>query len=122
MREITVRMPYPGSVISVNHYLGRNKAGGTYVKADASSWKQMLGWSIKQHHIEEWKLPLSVTCDGYFRDENSAPDLSNLSKCTLDAIEETTGINDKDMRWHDGVREIDLEFRPELRITIMEGE
>jgi len=102
MKEATIEIRYPGNVISVNHYTGRTRQGGVYVKKDARLWMIELGWLIKAYHIEDWKLPLQVTCSGRFKDKRSQPDLSNLSKCTLDAIEETTGINDVNFRWHDG--------------------
>ncbi|KKL83966.1 hypothetical protein LCGC14_1969460 [marine sediment metagenome] len=121
MNKVVIEMPYIGSVLSVNHYLGRNRHGGVYVKAGAKEWGWELGWKIKQYHIEDWKLPLHVTCDGQFVDARSAPDLSNLSKVTLDAIEETTGVNDRDMRWHDGERTLKKDEPPYLRITIEEG-
>lgn len=121
-RLITVGMPYPGDVISVNHYLGARRDGGHYVKQEAQAWMDMLGWVIKQWHIEEWKLPLSVTCDGRFKDENHAPDLSNLCVCTLNAIQEVTGTNDKHFRWHDGTRTFNKDMAPELKITIEEAE
>jgi Holliday junction resolvase RusA-like endonuclease len=120
-RETTVRMPYPGRVISVNHYRGRTRDGRDYVKADAASWMEMLGWCIKTSHLEDWKPPLEVTCSGEFKDGRSTPDLSNLSKCVLDAIQETTGVNDRDMRWRDGTREITGTAVPELVITIREA-
>ena len=78
-----------------------------------------LGWVIKTAHVEDWKLPLQVTCSGRFKDKRSTPDLSNLSKCTLDAIEECTGVNDRDMRWHDG--DITYGDDPRLFITIEEA-
>lgn len=120
--SVTIGIYYPGMVITVNHYRGRRRDGGDYVKNDALAWREALGWLIKSHHIEDWQLPLSVTCSGVFRDGNHAPDLSNLSKCTLEAIQEVTGINDKDMRWHDGDRLIDAWREPELYITIEEAE
>jgi hypothetical protein len=49
---------------------------------------------------------------------NIRPDLSNLSKCTLDAIEEATGNNDRNMRWHDGV--VSYGGKPVLLLTIEE--
>jgi len=119
--EIQISIPYPGDVISVNHYRGRRRDGGEYVKAEAQAWMDALGWMIKQHHIEDWRLPLDVNCDGVFRDLNNCPDLSNLSKCTLDAIEEVIGINDRNMRWHDGTPTIDKARPPELTITIQEA-
>ena len=121
MNKVVMEMPYPGAVISVNHYTGRRKGGGYYVMADAQAWMDALGWQLKQYHIEDWKLPLHVTCDGQFTDARSAPDLSNLSKVVLDAIEETTGVNDREMRWHDGERVI-KKGEPYLRITIEERE
>jgi len=98
-REATIEIEYPGAVISVNHYKYR---GGIYTRKEAQAWMDELGWLVKGLHLEEWYLPLHVTCSGRFKDKRSQPDLSNLSKVILDAIEETTGMNDRDMRWHDG--------------------
>ncbi len=114
MKSITVEIEYPGSIISVNHY-----KFGYYTKREVKDWMAELGWSIKQYHIEDWKLPLRVTCDGRFKDKRSQPDLHNLSKVILDAIEETTGINDRDMRWRDGTVKYG---EPTLWITIEEVE
>ena len=97
MKSVTIRMPYLGKILSVNHY-----KFGYFTRPEVKAWMEELGWLIKGHHIEEWKIPLKVTCDGVFKDKRSQPDLSNLSKVILDAIEETTGINDRDMRWCDG--------------------
>ncbi len=108
-------MDYPGAVITVNHY----KYKGRYTRPEARHWSDALGWQIKGKGIEAWTLPLSVTCDGVFRNKRQQPDLSNCSKVVLDAIENATGINDRDMRWHDG----DVTYGPEpkLIITIKEG-
>ena len=97
-KSVTIEMPYPGAVISVNHYLGRSRYGTTYVKPEAKSWMDELGWRIKEYHIEDWKQPIKVSISGVFKDKRSTPDLSNLTKVCLDAIEETTGINDKYMQ------------------------
>ena len=111
-KSIVVKMDYPGAVISVNHY-----KNGYHTKPEAKAWMDSLGWQIKGSHIEEWRLPLKVRCDGRFRDKNNQPDLSNLSKVVLDAIEETTGVNDRDMRWEDG----DVSYgEPALWVTITE--
>ena len=103
-RQEIIKIPYIGGVLSVNHYLGRNKKGGLYIKKEVLSWKAEFQWLLKKCHLEEYKLPLHVTCSGYFKDLRSAPDLSNLSKISLDSIQELTGINDKNFRWHDGER------------------
>ncbi len=116
--KFSFEMPYIGGVLSVNHYTGRTKDGRVYVKREVRKWMNDLGWLIKTQHIEDWKLPLQVTCDGQFVDARSAPDPSNLSKVILDAIEEVTNINDRDMRWRDGERTIKKGEEPYLRITI----
>ncbi len=102
-----IKIPYIGGVLSVNHYLGRNKNGGVYVKQEVKIWKAELQWLLKKCHLEDYKLPLEVTCSGYFKDERSAPDVHNLSKVILDTISELSGINDKFMKWKDGERKID---------------
>jgi len=113
-RKIKVKMPYISSVLSVNHY---KYAGGIYTKPEVKAWMEELGWLIKSSRIEEWDLPLEVRCDGTFKDKGHQPDLSNLSKVVLDAIEETTGVNDRNMRWRDG----DVSYgEPGLLITIKE--
>jgi Holliday junction resolvase RusA-like endonuclease len=120
-KSVTIAISYPGACISVNHYLGRAKNGREYVRPEARIWMEELGWVVKSQHIEDWRLPLRVTCTGRFNDLRSAPDLSNLSKCTLDAIEEATSINDRDMRWRDGERKFSVGDLPELFITIEES-
>ena len=115
MKSVAIRMPYIGGVLSVNRYKYR---GGFYTKREVRDWMDMLGWMVKGQHIQEWFLPLKVTCDGVFKDKRSQPDLSNLSKVILDAIEESTGINDRDMRWCDG--EVRYGEPQELIITIEE--
>ncbi len=97
MNSITVQMEYIGKELSCNHY-----KFGYFTKRVVKAWMDELGWLIKLEHIEDWKLPLTVQCSGQFKDKRSQPDLSNLSKVILDAIEETTGVNDRDMRWRDG--------------------
>ena len=103
-RQETIKIEYPGSVISVNHYKGRRRDGGTYTKREAQAFMDELGWAIKSLHLEDWRLPLEITCNGYFRHWGVAPDLSNLSKVICDAIQEASGVNDKDFRWRDGER------------------
>lgn len=116
-----IKIGYPGAEISVNHYLGKRKDGGYYVKPETKAWKEEFQWLLKRCHLEDYELPLEVTCSGYFKDERSAPDLSNLSKVVMDSIEELTGINDKNMRWHDGTRNIGVKEPPYLLITISES-
>ena len=114
MNKITVGMPYIGKVLSVNHY----KYLGKYTRREVIDWMEELGWKLKPYHIEDWGIPLKVTCDGVFRDNRSTPDLSNLSKVVLDAIEDVTDVNDKNMRWRDGKVTINKNSEPTLWITV----
>lgn len=116
-RSVTIEIGYPGSIISVNHY---KYCGGFYTKPEAKAFMDELGWKIKTAHIEDWELPLAVRCDGRFKNTHRQPDLSNLSKVILDAIEETTGVNDRDMRWQDG--EVSYGEPALLTITLTEAE
>ena len=122
MRSITVSIGYPGSDISCNHYTGRRRGGGVYVKPQARAFMIELGWLLKASHIEDWNMPISVTCSGVFRDLRSTPDLSNLSKCIMDGIEELIGVNDRNYRWHDGTITWSKDEEPQLTITVQELE
>ena len=116
--KVKIRMPYPGAAISVNHYTGRRKDGGVYVKPEAKQWMDALGWLIKTQHIEDWKIPLHVTISGVFKDLRSCPDIHNLVKVTCDAIEEVTGINDQNYTTETKEPQIDSNHEPEVIITI----
>jgi len=120
-RHETIRMDYPGDCISVNHYLGRRKGGGYYVKQEATDFKEELQWLLKRCHLEDYKLPLEVTCSGYFKNERSAPDVHNLLKIIADSIQELTGIDDKNYHMYAGQRNIIGNREPPyLLITIKE--
>ncbi len=115
MNKIVIGIDYPGCVISVNHYKYKY-----YTKPEAKAWMETLGWLVKAaiakgNHppLSEWKLPLTVRCDGTFIDKRSTPDLSNLSKVIMDAIQEVS-VNDRYFRWKDG----DISYGKEARLTI----
>ena len=115
MREIKITMPLIPN-LSVNHYLIKAKHG-FFKRKDVVAWQEALGWQIKTSHIEDWKLPLTVRCD-LVQSDNRTRDISNFSKAVLDAIEETTGINDNLFRWMDG--DITKGTEAQLIITIRE--
>ena len=114
-------MAYIGNCLSVNHRLGRRKDGGYYVKPEVKAWEEEYMWLLKRLHLEDWRLPLLVTCSAWFKDERSACDLVNFQKSVLDPIEELTGINDSNFRWHDGIRDTKGVEEPHLLITIKEA-
>ena len=114
--KVTIEMPYIGGILSTNRY-----KFGYYTKLEVKTWMEQLGWMVKSSHIEDWKLPLIVTCSGRFKDHRSISDLSNLSKVILDALEDVSGVNDREMRWRDGDISIKDE-EPILFITIEEAQ
>ena len=73
---------------------------------------------LKPFHLEDWKLPLIVRCDGVFKDKRSTPDLHNCMKIICDCIEEVSGTNDKYFRTETGDAIIDKTKEPVLIITI----
>ena len=119
MREIKVVMPLISN-LSVNHYLIKSKHG-FFKRKEITAWQDALGWQIKTSHIEDWKLPLTVRCD-LTQNDYRIRDISNFSKVVLDAIEEATGVNDRDMRWMDGLWTGSHTEEPNLLITIKEAE
>jgi len=112
-RKVQIVTDYFGD-LSVNHYKYKY-----YTKREVAAWMQELGWLIKPLDLKEWRLPITVRCDGRFKDKRSCPDISNLAKVCLDAIEAGSGVNDKYFRWQDG----DLTYGepPVLWITLIEG-
>lgn len=117
MNTVTVVMPLIRD-LSVNHYLGRRRGGGYYVKPEITKWKETLGWLLKTSHIEDWKLPLTVRCDIVQNDKRTR-DAHNYFKVSCDAIEELTGINDTNYLTESGV--ITYSDRAELIITVTEN-
>ena len=121
-REVLLQINYPGDCISVNHYLGKRKGGGYYVKPETKAWKEEFQWLLKKCHLEEFRLPLEITCSGWFKNERSAPDVHNLLKVIADSIQELTGINDKNYLMYAGERNIiGNKELPYLLITIREA-
>ena len=121
-REATVEIEYIGKELSVNHYLGRGKRGGFYVKPEVVAWKAELGWTVKELVLDEWKLPLKIIVSGEFKDKRSCPDIHNLLKIICDSIEEVTNLNDRDFRTETSEPKITGTLKPVLWIKIEESE
>jgi len=116
--KAVINIPYPGSVISKNHYKYHN---AWFKKKACVAWMEMLGWLVKPYHIEAWLLPITVKVSGTFKDKRSCPDLHNLLVVICDSIEEVTGINDRGYRTETGDAVIDKDKEPELTIEITGG-
>ena len=118
MKEATIEIDYPGSIISVNHYKYK---GGIYTKKEAKMWMDELGWTVKQLHLDDWKLPLTISVAGEFKDKGSCPDLHNLLKVICDSIEEITNLNDRNFKTETSEPKITGAHHPKLFITIRDG-
>jgi hypothetical protein len=116
-RMVIVVMDYPGSIISENHYLGRN-GKHTYVKDEARIWQTELIFKIKRYEID-WQLPLKVTVEAVFKNRRESCDLHNF-KCLYDAIQLATGLDDKNFHTATSPGIIDKSQRPHILITIEE--
>jgi Holliday junction resolvase RusA-like endonuclease len=115
--QIVVTLDYPGSCLSVNHY----KIQGRFTRPETKYWMEQLSMAIKlSMNSHKWQSPLTVRIDGLFKDRRSTPDMHNLMKCIADAVQQATGINDKDYKTETGVAGRSNE--PKLIITVKQGE
>lgn len=117
-RHTTIKMPYPGCVITENHYLGRN-GKASYIKPGAKEWAQDLIFLINRCGIKDWKLPLKITVSGVFKNDRERCDLHNL-KILYDSIQKATGLNDKDYHTETIPGTIDKTVEPFILIKIEE--
>jgi len=124
MNEFVISMPLIKD-LSVNHYRGRSRYGGEYVKKPIKEWKETLGWLIKECELKgdtrivEWKLPIKVKVD-IVQTDNKTRDAHNYLKVPCDAIEDYSGINDTNYETEAGVP-THGEYA-ELILTIKEAE
>ena len=114
---IKVEMPYTGGDLSVNRAYERD---GRHMKKHVRNWQLTLMGLVRQ--AVKGKIcegVWHVSCSGHFKNQRSAPDLSNLAKVCMDAIAAGLGIDDKNLRWQDGLRLCgdDIE-EPRLEFTI----
>ena len=116
MNTITIGMPLIKD-LSCNHYKGRRRDGGEFVKKPIKDWQETLGWLLKPYHLEDWNLPLTVRCD-VVQDDKRVRDVHNYFKVVCDAIEELLGINDTNYKTEAGVPTFGE--HAELVITIKE--
>lgn len=117
---ITIRVPYIGSVLSVNHY---KYNGGRYTRPEVKRWMELLAWKLGEYRVE-WntiRLPLYLNIGGVFKDKRSTPDIHNIIKIIADCIEDVTGLNDKGYSITTDAPVVDKNKEPELIITIDES-
>ena len=95
-----VTMPYIGKDLSVNYYRIRGRAGvqTNKIKPHVTAWMEDLASKVRKGMQGCVSSRLVVSVLGKFRDDR-VPDIDNLAKVILDAVEMGTGRNDRDMRF-----------------------
>ena len=109
--EYKVVMPYIGGILSENNY----KFGTRGTKPFVKMWMRELAEKVEALEIPESTF-FEVGIFGRFTDERR-PDISNLFKVVLDAIEKGLKVNDKFLRPKDEGYELGY-LDPELVITV----
>ena len=119
-KTVTIKIDYPGSCITVNHYLGRTRTGNLYVKKEAQEWADELTALLIQSPARYLKAPIKVNISGVFKNARQTPDIHNLLKLICDTIQRYTGINDREYKTETEIPVIDKFQQPHLVITIEE--
>lgn len=113
-KAVSFEFPYIGKRCSVNHAYIR----GRILHPNAKAWRDAL--AICAHiQLVTHKLcaPLTIKLFGRFKDKRSCPDLANLHKLIGDAIQDATGIDDRDFLFEDEGYELGI-ADSQVRITI----
>jgi Holliday junction resolvase RusA-like endonuclease len=84
---------------SANHLYPTNKAGKRFQSAEATAFKDKVGWLLRAAMVEQgWEAPagasLALQFTLHFRDSKRRHDLSNAIKAAEDAICAVLGIDD----------------------------
>ena len=124
-----VTLHYPGGAISKNRLWrrGNRRMGMNRV---AAAWKAELSQAVLAHLLEARAVsvapPVRGRITGVFEDRNRAPDLHNLIEVVADAVEDATGVNDRDHEWSTGSASYDSattgSVTVELDLEIVERE
>lgn len=99
--ELDIKVPYPGSCLSVNHYkYFSSKLRRT--RTDTRQWMTFLVRLVAPKvlvHSAGFESA-TITLEGFFKDKR-APDLANLHKVIGDALQEALHLNDKHFNFVD---------------------
>ncbi len=117
-RHATIKINYPGSIITENHAFGRN-GKNTYMKPEARDWQNDLIFLLSKCEVKDWKLPLKVKISGVFKNLRESPDTQNM-KIVYDSIKKVIGIDDKFYHTETEPPVINKSVSPYLLITISE--
>lgn len=91
---IKIFLPYPPSV---NHYWGRAKNGGVFLKPLGQEFRKLVYYEFLKFKFPRLTGKLAIKIYVAFPDKRKR-DLDNLLKATLDAIEKT-GIVENDSQF-----------------------
>lgn len=99
---VAVPMDYPGKAITKNHLWRRgNRRLG--MNPEAKRWRADLAESLRMvllsERVETVLPPVRGAIGGHFLDRNNAPDLHNLIELVADAVQEATGVDDREHEW-----------------------
>ena len=113
-KAVSFEFPYCGKRCSVNHAYIR----GRILHPGAKAWRDALAICA---HIQlvthEPRAPLTIKLFGRFRNKRECPDLANLHKLIGDAIQDATGIDDREFLFVDEGYELGI-ADAQVRITV----
>lgn len=119
MPHLDVSVPYPGAIISINHYKDQ-RSHGHHTRVEATRWMNNLALMARAEANRlgiEVKPPLIIRLSGWFKDWRSVPDLHNLHKVIGDALQQAFFVNDQLFRFEDGEIAVGT-HDPMLRIEV----
>ena len=96
--KLKLILPYPPSI---NHYYGRRRGGGMYIKANGNDYREVVNNIVREHRprIYMFSDPLKVIIAAE-RPDKRRRDIDNIQKCALDALEKA-GVYLNDCLIHD---------------------
>lgn len=122
MKEvIDIRMPYIGSVLSVNSCWIRGRGGvrTNALKPETRAWMLELEEKSTQYK-GLLTTPVNIRISACFKDSRH-PDMDNLFKVLCDGLKKGLGIDDKFFNVSTGEVRIDSELPPQLVMEIWDS-
>lgn len=118
---VDVSMDYRSNALSKNRlWRGGNRRQG--MAYDAATWKSELAQSVRLAFLAKGAralaLPLAIEVRTRFVSEYRALDPQNLVELIADAVEEATGINDRNYTITTHPPEYDKGREPEIRVLV----
>ncbi len=121
--EFTVSMDYPGGGISKNRLFraGSRRNGMTKL---AAQWRRDLVESVRNQHLYdhvESVASVEVTVSGTFLGARYVPDMQNMLEIVSDAVEEATGVNDREFTTRTEPPRYSRDQHPEILVGLRLG-